>query len=80
MYFHWDTTTIVPHRDLVALAIDDYLDGVHSGVVHLSSASTSDINHLVVRGIDEDFIKDLEETRDVCDIPMVSMAVVVLTC
>ena len=58
MDFNWDTTTIVEDGDCAVLTINIDLDPVHGRV-----------SDLVVCRIDENFIKNLVETRNDLDIP-----------
>lgn len=68
-----NTFTIIEYRNLVLFSINRHLECVHGRVVDLhimlKSALGSQLadcrTHLVVSGIDENLIEDLEETRNI---------------
>jgi hypothetical protein len=54
VYLNWDTLAVVLDRDLASLAVDCYADLAHVLVVLL-----------VIRRVDQDFVEDLIQTRNV---------------
>jgi hypothetical protein len=73
VHFYRDATTVVINGDSAVLYVNIDFETIHGGIVYLRSVlvqrnEPKNEENLVISGIHEDFIHNLEETWDVLDI------------